>query len=236
MIEILLALTIIAIGMTSILGLFPVGLNASRNAIAQNMSSDVADQMITYMQVMGESSQTAYGYTFTDSGTDLPLSTELAVSTSGEDTTINLNETPSVNVETLSDNFLTAYKTDKVGFGNSTVVGTYAFQRVAPDWSVFTIDHSSAPNLRRRVYFVVQGPNCTKDAGNRNIDFSAMVLVWKSQVQIRKVEPDGTTWNTWTPAYSISGKINIELSWPLEQPYKDRKKRYYQVVITKPSS
>jgi Tfp pilus assembly protein PilV len=247
MIEVLLALTVIAIGMTSVLGLFPVGLNASRNAVAQNMSADVADQMITYMRVMSESSQDAYDYTFdldnnvtTDlpvySNTDLSSGEYLNITTTGDTTTINLDST-TTNLQTLSDNFLKAYKDNNVSTSGTE------FQRVAPGWSIFY--PKPATNQRRRVYFIVQGPNCTEDSENRTIDYSAMALVWKSPAQIKRLESDGTTWSYWpanadiqdpTKAYSVSGKINIELSWPLELPYKERKKRYYQIIISKPAS
>lgn len=260
MIEVILALTVVAVGMTSIMGLFPVGLNASRNAIAQNMSADVADQMITYLRVMGESSQTAYDETFdldADMTTDLPIYDNLDIknSTNFENNiTIDIQGSGGndVEVQTLSDNFLADYKDNEVQYNNTndTNGNGMIFQRVANDWAIFTLQPVSGTH-RRRVYFVVQGPSCTKDGGNRNIDFSAMVLVWKSPAQIKRW--DGLTWSLWpedsviysdsptnstideTQAFDASAKINIELSWPLELPYNERKKRYYQVVITKPS-
>ena len=244
MIEILLALTVIAVGMTSVLGLFPVGLKASREAIAQNCSADVADQMVTYMRVMGESSATAYDYTFDLQGAtgtntnDLPDKTGLHIQTSGDSITINLNagvdftDTTDVDVQGLGDAFLAEYKS-----------GTFTnYPRVAPGWAIFAPKlKSGSPNVRRRIYFIVQGPDCTEDAGtNRNIDFSAMALVWKEPVQIKRMDSTGN-WTPWPPdvsnldtAYDHSGKINVELSWPLELPYRERKKRYYQVVINNP--
>ncbi len=235
MIEVLLALSIIAIGMTSILGLFPVGLNASRNAIAQNLSADIADQMIAYMRVMGESSVDAYNKTFSSIPpydlTCLPTLAQLAKTTDGDDIKISLDGS-NVNVQPISDDFLTAYKTNDVSIGSST------FPRVASDWAIFS-PKSTVVNLRRRIYFIVQGPNCTTDGDNRNIDYSAMALVWKSPVQIKRLESDGSTYSNWPSiaeanAYTYSGKINIEISWPLNLPYTERKKRYYQIVITKP--
>ncbi|MFA6717188.1 MAG: hypothetical protein WC082_00995 [Victivallales bacterium] len=213
MIEILLALTVVAVGMTSIMGLFPVGLNASRNAIAQNMSADVADQMITYFRVMNESAAANYTANIGTSGT------YQASQYSDEDV-----------INAQSEAFLTAYKSGDVSTSSTT------YPRVASDWAIFKNLAGASGALEHQMFFVVQGPNCTKDGGNRSIDFSAMVLIWKSQVQIRRLKSDGTTWEIWTPDYDLSGKINIELSWPLELPYNERKKRYYQVVITKPSS
>ena len=256
MVEILLALTVIAIGMTSVLGLFPVGLNASREAIAQSCSADVADQMVTYMRVMGESSADSYNKTFSFTSpydlTCLPTfdtsgADNLDIQTFGDSIKIDLKGATEkdVDVQTLSDNFLAAYKSGKIVFGSTD---TSSFPRVAPGWAIFT-KYTNVSNLRRRVYFIVQGPNCTEDdAINRNIDYSAMALVWKEPVQIRRY--NGTAWKLWpsvpldsdnpldpklSASYDYSAKINIELSWPLELPYKDRKKRYYQIVINKPN-
>jgi Tfp pilus assembly protein PilV len=262
MIEILLALTVIAIGMTSVLGLFPVGLKASRQAIAQNMSADVAEQMVTYMRVMGESSATAYDATFVTAATNLPIyddnnggnpdhdnsdnSTLDIYTNSAGVTTINLNSSE-VNIDTLSEVFLEDYKKGDINTpGTST---THAFTRVADKWAIFK--PAGALDLRRRVYFIVQGPNSTEDSDNRNIDYSAMALVWKDTVQIKRW--NGSAWGVWpanpldtgdpktqsldsalSASYDYSAKVNVELSWPLELPYKQRNKRYYQVVINKP--
>lgn len=268
MIEVLLALTVIAIGMTSVLGLFPVGLNASREAIAQSCSADVADQTITYLRVMSEINQAQYAATLYDAGTSIPIydddndsttnytgadwSSYLDIYTSGNSTTINLQDDENVNVKDLSDNFLADYKDNEVGYNNTSDTNSNGmiFQRVAPGWAIFTKYKSSQPaGLRRRVYFIVQGPDCTEDGGNRNVDYSAMALVWKEPVQIKRMNSTGA-WKLWPAvpvdsdnpldptlpeSYDYSAKINIELSWPLELPYKDRKKRYYQVVINKPN-
>lgn len=255
MIEVLLALTVIAIGMSSILGLFPVGLNASRNAIAENMSADVADQMVTYIRVRGESTDAAYIATFVTSTTSLPIyddnhasnpdndnndssTLDIYTNTSGV-TTINLNGSE-VNIGTLSDTFLSDYKSGDINPPGSSI--TDDFTRVASGWSIFK--PAGASDLRRRVYFIVQGANSTEDGGNRNIDYSAMALVWKSPIQIRCLFSDSATWGLWpdidivndidADIYQYSGQINIELSWPLELAYSQRKKRYYQIVISRP--
>jgi len=270
MIEVLLALGVIAVGMTTVLGLFPVGLKASRQAVAENSSANVADQMITYMRVMGETSPPAdptinYDYTFDlddDISSDLPIYDDNNASNPDNDnsnnktldiftdnagvTTINLDSS-NVNIDTLSENFLDEYRKQDLNLNpydlsvNNTDSNSN-FERVAPGWAIF-IPETSTANLRRRIYFIVQGPNCTQKDGNHPIDYSAMALVWKDTVQIKRLESDGTTWSNWptdadiadpTKAYKYSGKVNVELSWPLELPYKDRKKRYYQVVINKP--
>ena len=48
MIEVALAMAIIAIGISSILVLFPVGINASKSAIADNNLADIAEYIFGY--------------------------------------------------------------------------------------------------------------------------------------------------------------------------------------------
>jgi type II secretory pathway pseudopilin PulG len=49
LIEVTLALIVIAIGLMSIMALFPVGANANRDAIAENYAADAADQMLGFL-------------------------------------------------------------------------------------------------------------------------------------------------------------------------------------------
>ncbi|MDD5697121.1 MAG: hypothetical protein PHH77_00760 [Victivallaceae bacterium] len=214
MIEILLALTVIAIGMTSILGLFPVGLNASRDAVAENCSADIADQLITYFRVINESDNgTNYNTNFVGSG-------------------YSDSKYSGTDIETLSNNFLTAYKAGNTVVGSTPTITN--FPRVADGWAIFSSIHNG-------MFFVIQGPNCTANQGKRSIDYSAMVLIWKSTVQTKVRRFDDTTWSEWpdsaaSAAYTYSAALNIELSWPLELPYSERKKHYYQIIIVKPAS
>lgn len=233
MIEVLLALTVIAIGMTSIMGLFPVGLKASRQAVAENSSATVADQMVTYIRVINESDNgTKYNANFIDTADTAYQSTKYS---DGDE------------IASQSKAFLADYKSNDVNKDTGT-----NYRRIAEGWSIFKTQTTSPTNLQPQMFFVIQGPNSTEDGGNRNIDYSAMVLIWKDIVQIKRLESGGSTWSNWpkdddiysdyptntviipAKAYEYSGKINIELSWPLVLPYSQRKKRYYQVVINKP--
>ncbi len=50
MIELTLAIAVVGIGMASIMALFPVGINSSRDAIAENYAADCAEQFISYIE------------------------------------------------------------------------------------------------------------------------------------------------------------------------------------------
>ena len=219
MIEVLLALTVIAIGMTSVLGLFPVGLNASRNAVAQNCSADVAEQLITYFRVVNELDKRTSGSNY-DSNF---INNQYSITKYSTESDLNDD----------SEKFLDDYKAENVSPTSTT------FPRISSNWAVFKTKTSS---LENKVFFVVQGPNCTKDTGSRPIDFSAMALIWKEPAYIKRLKSGGNPavpadWEQWptTASYQYSAKLNIELSWPLELPYNERKKRYYQIIIKNPN-
>jgi len=227
MIEILLALGVIAIGMTSILGLFPVGLNASRQAVAENSSANVAEQMSTYLQVINESvKRNALGVIIP------PTNYDNNIKTTGT-TPYLTSKYASLDIDTKSTAFLTAYKAGNIILGSAATDTN--FPRVANKWAIFK-------STQNGMFFIVQGPNCTEDSGSRPVDYAAMALVWKSTVQIKHLKAHGVASNPgdWldfplAPSYTKFGQLNIELSWPLELPYAERKYRYYQVVINNPS-
>lgn len=56
LVEIALALVILAIGLSSVMVLFPVGLNASRSSVADNNLGDVAERVAAYLQAKYTSS------------------------------------------------------------------------------------------------------------------------------------------------------------------------------------
>jgi hypothetical protein len=201
--------------------LFPVGLNASRNAVAESCSSDVVDQLITYFRVVNEVGN-KYSTNFTNTGyldeADVPT---------------DPGNTPTdTEIMDHSAQFLKDYSDGKIVAGSGD-----DYERLSSGWAIFKTPITG-------MFFVVQGPNCLEDTGERSIDFSAMALVWKSPVQIKRW--DGSAWGKWpldsvvtsallSTKYQYSGKLNIELSWPLDLPYADRKKRYYQIVINNPN-
>ena len=60
LVEIVLALGVVAIGIVSIMGLFPVGLNANRDAVAQSYAADSADQLLHWYAVRTKNNWSYY--------------------------------------------------------------------------------------------------------------------------------------------------------------------------------
>jgi hypothetical protein len=50
MIEVTLAIAVIAIGMVSIMGLFPIGLSANKDAMAKSYAAEAADEFLHYLE------------------------------------------------------------------------------------------------------------------------------------------------------------------------------------------
>ena len=220
MIEVVLAMAIIAFGMSSILGLFPVGLNALKSSMADNYCSDAIDQMVGYLKNQAEYTPAVYSDAkyialITNATTGLP-------DAAGLTTTLLADRSKTVNGSTLDgfrDTFLADYRT-------SNFTGTSTFKRMFTDMNIFQVQtYNNMPYL----YFIVQGQMTSK-----NIDFSAMILVWKSPVTYNMKDIGGGISQCTDSTYAKFSGINFEVSWPLEKPYAQREKRYYYVEVKRP--
>ncbi len=208
MIEIVLAMAIIAFGMTSILGLFPVGINASQNAIANNCGSDAVEQFMGYLKSYAEIPATTNFATLfgTSSATGLLKEKDQIPGVSDLDT---LRST-AADVE--SNLFLTALRTNPAAPAApySKITG----------WQMY---RSNQP----AIYFVTQGEENAFPS-----DFAAMIIAWKQPISTN------LTLGTWRlipdNAYTQGAGLNMEISWPLEKSYADREKRCYYIEIKKP--
>jgi hypothetical protein len=209
MIEVVLAMAIIAFGMSSILGLFPVGLNALKSSMVDNYCSDSVDQMIGYIKNQAEYSAGNY----TAFVTGLPDAAALTAAVGADRSKLVGGKT----LDAYSADFLTDYRT-------SNFPATY--KRVFTDMNIFQVS-AGMPYL----YYIVQGQITSK-----NIDFSAMLLVWKSPVSYTVKDAAGNWYNgpAVPNAYQYFSGINFELSWPLEKPYAQREKKYYYIEVRTP--
>lgn len=219
MIEVALAMAIIAFGMTSILGLFPVGLNACRNSIAENYSADVVEQFSSYLKGYAGSSKANFETIFgTSAGTGY----------------YNTTTNPMSDVATA-----TAAKAAAKDFLNAIIAGTpYVATPIYSGWTIFPYDGGTPPT-RKNIYFSVMGPgNYLNPTGAvfPSTDFTGMILVWKSPLVFYYPKADGSGWDTYTDStYSLGAGLNIEISWPLEvEDYNARQKRTFYIEMTKP--
>lgn len=215
MIEIALAMAIIAFGMTSILGLFPVGLNACRNAVAENCAADSVEQFAAYLKGYAESSKANFESLFGTNAT----------------TGVYREPKPAAASIAVVNDFLSA-----IVSGKNTAGGAFTPDAVASGWSIFYPDaaHTSG------IYFSVMGPGNYLSPASGGVfsscDFAGMILVWKSPLKSYVPNPSGSAWILDVDAnYERGAGLNVEISWPLGvADYNARQKRTFYIEIVKP--
>lgn len=129
MVEITLALAVIGIGLAGIMALFPVGVQSSRDAIADNYSANVAEFFISYIR-MQTGTATKYDALKTALATSKP-SSESSISSSADTSTQSSSSTKLFTGTGV-------YKIEQgVGLDNSDAVGSgeiIDFSAIARVW------------------------------------------------------------------------------------------------------
>ncbi|MEI8246907.1 MAG: hypothetical protein WCI51_13830 [Lentisphaerota bacterium] len=215
MIEIALAMAIIAFGMTSILGLFPVGLNACRNSVAENYSADAVEQFSSYLKAYAESSRANFDKLFGPAGfytETKPVAT-------------------SANCTDATKDFLQG-----ISFGKDHSGLAYTPAPIVTGWTIFPAKNAALTN----VYFVASGSGNymnTSGAVFPSTDFTGMIMVWKSPIAYYR--PQNNPPDSWAlatdNAYVTGAALNIEVSWPPDvADYTARHKKTFYIEVTRP--
>lgn len=240
MVEVVLAMGVIALAMTSVLALLPVGLNASRDAVALNYSTDAASnivgRVVNYINTKNSLNAYYYASYVSSLPTSLPSSSDSDFSY----------------IDTASKEFAQFLRngdlSDMDGDGEVTLPAKIS---IVTD-GIFK--HSDYPNA----FFVVQGKMETKKdtvtsknndfpswiknddsgTGRVDIDFSAMVYIWKSQPSFKYLDTtasENTFPNAASTDYGQFTAFNVEMSWPLVIDYFNRERCYYHSEFTNPN-
>ncbi len=231
LIEIVLTVAVISFGIAVILGMLPRGLQAVRSAGMESYSSEVIDQMASYLQQRGAGSITVEIKTDKEKDflKDIKASTDEDIMT---------KYAQLVSQSDLGKDF------DVSGFNRTNATGVFRYSDGTDDKD-------------KSIYVVVMGDEVKVDDDvRRQIDFSGMIRTWKrprefNTVRIKHIEkgvtseklPDdhdciekGCDENGFDKQKldEISGAvIGMELSYPLSLPYKDRTKKYYVFEVDK---
>lgn len=206
LVELTMAIAVIAIGMAGVMALLPVGLNATRDAMADNYTADMADQFLHYTAVRCKMPNTAGGtpYDWNDAThlvKKMPslCSARVDASTYKTDATITSEET-SLDIQWDNPDFLNVCKGSASSPNDSDTTGTYG---------------------------IIQKSGTVTD-------FRAIVRIWKSPIQYfdssgasKYITSDGTV--TGDIEYGV--RLNCEIAWPPEKPYSMREKRNYILEI-----
>ena len=210
MVEILLALGVIAIGICSVMVLFPVGANASRDSIMEEYAAASAEQMLNMIKYGLEKNWDTY--IGTNSGLD---ASHLAngTLTTGTDATPE-PDPPDSNVSSVNDNL----DLDKASNWSSSnvLLGGNALQG-----SIFSL--TSAPNTYFQIVIHRDTATTLSSIGADKIDFRALGKLW-----VRRVDFNGNHL-----PYTMAARLNLEISWPVEIPYASRQKAYYTLEVFK---
>ncbi len=209
LIEVTLSIAIIGIGMVGIMSLFPVGLDASRQSVAENYAADAADLFLSYvMRNCNDTTVVASGKDFYDYFIyfDNNTPTNMTDDTVGgyefwEEASFwskpwNINDDDAKTAE----NTLTALMPDPADI------------------------YYSATNLSRAAGY--PGLFKIKQGSALVTDFEGIARVWKSQitgVYIYEQNLDIT--------YPFACRLNMELSWPAQKPYSQRSKKSFCVEV-----
>lgn len=233
LIEIILTVAVIAFGVVVILGMLPKGLKASRTAGLESYSSEIIDQMASYLQSKGAD---AIDPTCNDEAAEESFLSDF-VSDSPMDRLITDSYTKLLVYNDLSNpNSEKEFPSDLAAdFTRTNTAGVFKLNDGTPDW-------------QKDIYIIVMGDTYTDNVGGDHeteirVDFSGMLRTWKRPRKYQQLycthkttgEHDcriaGCTFD-WTETTASTGAVVcMELSYPLSLPYDQRTKRYYSFEV-----
>ena len=208
MVEILLALGVIAIGICSVMVLFPVGANASRDSIMEEYAATSAEQMLNminfrlHMYDAGTGSTTKYWNDYIGTTPE----------GNGSLTTGSTGRPSDTDIAALDLSDATGWSS-----GTTALLGGTALQG-----SIFA--QSGSSNTYFQIVVHKDEDNASLNAIDESkIDFRALAVFW-----VDKVNFNGTPLD-----YTYAARLNLEVSWPVEIPYASRQKAYYTLEVFK---
>lgn len=220
LIEVALAMAILAIGIASILVLFPVGVNANKSAIANNNLADIAEYMMGYLRGKITVSWAKTSASNMDSDNNNEFRNDL------QEPYSNLgigNDSFPIDIATIDDPGSKWARVDKNLNNNDIPARLY--------------QHKDNKQI-----FLFQQLSKVGD-GNKDYvaDFSAIVKVWKDDNFDFPV--CNILYNTnkykYIPIKDITGSglknymtaLCMEFSWPAEARYENREKRVFRFEV-----
>lgn len=212
MVEIMLAVIVIALGIAGTFVLFPVGLNANKDATAENSIADIAEYVTAFVRA-----QCMTGGISGNAGN--PFATDASALSSvfcDKDTTV----ADPVDVDNLSGSNWKAASgssSDSVDLAKDALLkhsnGIYLYRQFSGPATEPYVDFSAIA----RVYIDKSGTNASGFGEEYFIDITGVDRQYKnlSDVDIRK--------------FLIP--VVLELSWPATVPELEREKRYFRFEI-----
>jgi prepilin-type N-terminal cleavage/methylation domain-containing protein len=202
LIEILIALGILAIGMVAVLGLFPLGFATTRDAMAESSSADAADQMLHMLQFKLKD-QTVWTNIIVNH--QIPSTKPVANWNTG----LPDSDTAWARIEPFTAGCVLKKETSAGVY----TPGLYKIIRFADKTPEETIPAGNA--AEGEPYY-----NSTADI----IDFEAIAVVWKEPFWV-DLNNDGIHQVSEDLGYDRAVVLNVEICWPANLPDISKRKR-----------
>ena len=225
MVEIALALAVLAIGMSSILVLFPVGINANKSAIADNNLADIGEYLMGYLRA--------------------GCFAEWAKIADDRKSTVEAGETPSAPSQSeffFSNKIATSYNQVK-DLGEPRSGTKYeGIDPLSDDYK-----KGGARSITDNLYLLQSSGSSYENSAflykqmtGDIVDFAAVVKVWREEYSFYALDAADNDYTkvTVNPSSYSSDSVNqyatvlcIEISWPAQAPYDQREKRLFRQEI-----
>lgn len=210
LVEVILALGVVAIGVVSIMALFPIGASATRDAAMETYSSNAADEMFHMLQFMALND----GTTLDDSWNKW-IKNDTKLETSKPD---------------YDDDNTDKDKWERLG-DTTKGIDSNIFKTKSSKKGVFLLISHHDSSADKDATLADAGDSESDDTITyEKVDFRAVVLAWKEKV---REDPEDASKDI---DYDEAAKLVIEVSWPEEMPYAKRQKRYFSYEIAKPGA
>ena len=232
MIEIALALVILAVGLSSVLVLFPIGLNAGKSSVAENNLADVAEQVAAYLQ----SELTVPANWKEDGSVGGPALAEFSAEPSDAeiDAMSDVSKFDAVTVGTDSnkiDGLLSYTKDGKTyylyrQYANISGDGNIAEADRAVDFEAMIRVGLDTASLKEQYYPVVGTPKTGDVDGQRKLS--------ATYERTNPAEPKDTRLNITSMDDLLKAcckTVIVEISWPADAPWAKREKRVFRLEI-----
>ena len=210
LVEVILALGVVAIGVVSIMALFPIGASASRDAAMETYSSNAADEMFHMLQFMALND----GDTLDDSWNKWIKN----------DTKLDSSKPDYDDADTDKD------KWERLGDTTKGIDGNIFQAKPAKKGVFLLISHHDSSADKDATLANAGDSESDNTITYEKVDFRAVVLAWKEKV---REDPTDATKDI---DFDEAAKLVIEVSWSEEMPYERRQKRYFSYEIAKPGA
>ncbi len=224
LVEVILALGVVAIGVVSIMALFPIGANASRDASMETYAANVSDEMLQFVKYRlklvedNDNEQDKINKRWKDLvGTD----TDPGAITETKPTKAKLD----VDITKLDDTGV--WKTPDTAIFGDIFESTHTIYQHDTDKQVFQLlSHRNSDDVK-----LGDTDSDPKKDFATNVDFRAIAYIWKEQIAVDKTQSSDD--DKYVP-YTSGVRIIVRVTWPAEIPYDGRQKADYVLEVFKP--